>query len=105
MTDKGLSNEEENAAMRVYLGGGEGKGYDPVGREDRLKKEYGPGWRKVKAALDEYLEPLIKRPEDWNKESIHEAAAKMDAVIEDCFPWFDERTRGLMVDCFIYEWK
>src|SRR5687768_8900808 len=100
-----LSKQEENAAMRVYLEGGEGKGYDPVGREERLRKAYGPGWRKVQGALDEYLRPLLERPEGWSAGSIHEAAAKVDAVIEDCFPWFDERTRGLMVGCFIYEWK
>ena len=100
-----ISKEEENTAMRVYLGGREAKGYDPLGREERLRKEYGAGWRAVRKALDEYLEPLIKRPEDWNKESVQEAAAKMAVIIEECFPWFDETTRGLMVGCFVYEWK
>ena len=100
-----FTKEEENAAMRVYLGGGEGKGYDPVGREERLRKEYGPGWRKVQKALDEYLEPLLKRPEGWNAASVQEASVEMGAIIEECFPWFDEATRGLMVSCFIYEWK
>ena len=100
-----LSKEDENLAMRVYLGGKDAGRYDPVGRQDRLRKEYGPGWRAVEKALNEYLEPLIKRPEDWNKESAQEAAAKMATILEDCFPWFDETTRGMMLGCFLYEWK
>jgi hypothetical protein len=105
MTPVDLTKEEENRAMRVYLGGGEGKGYEPAGREQRLRKEYGAGWKAVQKALDEYLEPLISRSEDWDRGSVHEAAAKMDVIIEECFPWFDETARGLMVGCFIYEWK
>jgi hypothetical protein len=100
-----MTPEEENQAMRIYLGGKEAAGYDPIGREERLRKEYGPGWRAVEKSLNEYLEPLLKRPEGWREASVHEAAAKLDAVIEEHFPWFSETTRALMVGCFIYEWK
>jgi hypothetical protein len=100
---EGLSPAEENAAMKVYLGGS--RGYDPAGREERLRREYGPGWRPVQKSLDEYLAAVLKRPEGWTGGDVHAAAAAVDAVIEECFPWFDETARGLMVGCFIYEWK
>jgi hypothetical protein len=100
-----LTPQEENEAMKTYLGGGEGKGYDPVARDERLRKRYGPGWRKVKEALDEYLDPLIRRPEGWDREDVQASAARLGLIIEENFPWFDETARGLMVSCFVYEWK
>lgn len=103
--DAELTPEEENRAMKIYLAGGEGKGYDPVGKEDRLRKEYGPGWRKIQKALNDYLEPLIKRPESWTDESARESAQKMSVILEENFPWFDETARQLMLGCFLYEWK
>lgn len=100
-----LTPEEENKAMTVYLSGGEGKGYDPIGKEERLRKAYGPGWRRVQKALDEYLAPLIQRPEGWTEESARESALKLGGILEENFPWFDETTRQLMLGCFLYEWK
>ncbi len=105
MEGDAIPRDEENRAMKIYLGGEGAKGYEPSNREQRLRKEYGPEWRSVRNALDEYLKPLISRSDDWNREDLHQAAARMDAIIQECFPWFDETARGLMVDCFIYEWK
>lgn len=100
-----MSNEEINLAMRLYLGGGEDAGYNPIGQIERLQEKYGAKSAEIERTLREYIDWMINVPVNWETESLGTAVAKIESVIGGRYPWFDEITRKKMANYFGYSWK
>jgi hypothetical protein len=99
-----LSEQEINQAMGVYLGA-EGVGYNPLRKEERLEKKYGSNWKDVLTILNHYLDWVGKIEVDWKKESLDEAIAKVNRLVQEKYPWFDDNTRMKIANFFGYQWK
>ena len=100
-----MTPQEVNVAMRTFLGGDEDAGYDPLGGEDRLKVKYGERWEEMRALLGEYLKTVAEIPVDWEKENLSAATARAVGMIQNQYPWFDDRVRQKMANYFAYQWR
>lgn len=100
-----MTQEEVNEAMRLYLGGGDNGGYEPLRKEDRLRERYGTQWENVQKVLDDYLKIVMDIPVEWDKESLSEAGLKVKGIIKEKFPSLDDFTCRSMSNYFTYQWK
>lgn len=94
-----------DAAMAVYLGASAGGGYEPIRGEARLEEAFGPRWRDVKATLDARLATMMAWGADWARETLREAADRIERQLAERMPEFGPITRRAMSNYFAYQWK
>jgi hypothetical protein len=92
-----------DGAMLVYLG--DGGGYQPNGHEERLRQAYGDEAGAFLPAIKAKLDVMMSWPVDWDKESLSQAQARVEAMLAERMPEFSAATRHAMACCFSYHWR
>jgi hypothetical protein len=100
-----MSPGDLDAAMAIYLGAGPNGGYEPIRGDTRLEAAFGGAWREVKATLDAYLTTMMRWDTDWQRETLGEAADRIERQLAERMPESAPITRRAMSNYFTYQWK
>ena len=100
-----MDSSELERAILIYLGADTNGGVQPVGMEERLRKEYGAlaelilkDVRKTLSILDEY-EP------DWSADTLQFAAQKVENDLVRRLPNFSKSLHKAMANYWSYGWR
>lgn len=100
-----MIEKELNEAMRIYLGGGEGGGIDPLGRKERLDKQYGPRSPEIQKELDEILGKVSSIEIDWKIGKGEALLVQLVNLVQKKISWADDVVCKKMANYIAFQFR
>jgi hypothetical protein len=100
-----LDSSELERAILVYLGADPNGAVQPIGKDERVRAQYGPRAdlilhqvRKTLGVLDEY-------ERDWSVDTLQTAAGKVEQSLAQRLPHLSSAVHKAMANYWSYGWR
>lgn len=94
---------EVNQILKVYLGADESGGYEPLYRDERMRKAFPDSHRQMMALIARYLGE--DREPDRTAGDLLQQAARFEATLRQRFPELDAIVVRALANRWHFEWS
>lgn len=100
-----MEDLEVNRILRIYLGTDTRGGYQPIGREERLKKAYPTDHECKLKMIDRFLSAEASYKPDWTKQSLVQARDAFAEILRRQFPELEDVVVLALANRFVFGWR
>lgn len=100
-----MNDKEINDAMRVFLGGGDGGGIDPLRGKERLEKHYGQESVVIQIKLENILESITSLDFDWKNRGGADLLDQLIKKIKPKLSWADDVVCKKIANYVAFQWR
>jgi hypothetical protein len=94
-----------NAILKLYLGAGATGGYQPVGKEERLKSAYPNDHGAMLKQIEGYLQLDYHPPSEWTHSDLAAEQRVVEKVLAERFPDLDKVSVNALACYWSYGWR
>ncbi len=92
-----------NSILQIYLGTDQNGGYQPIGKDDRLKVAHPEQYDKVREIIKPYLD--FEFTPNWEKQTLNQAGDAFIKEILIIYPELTNLTARSLSNRFTYNWR
>jgi hypothetical protein len=96
---------DPSEVLIVYLGAGQTGGYQPVGKEERLRAAYPRNVQLALSAIEKYLEFPDYPPAEWSSNDLAKEQGVYEERLARAFPELSARATNALACRWSYGWK
>ena len=96
---------DPSEVLVAYLGAGETGGYQPIGRDERLRAAYPRDFQAALAAIEKYLNFPDYPPPEWSSNDLAREQRIYEKRLADAFPELSARAVNALACRSSYGWR
>jgi AraC-like DNA-binding protein len=97
-------NNEDSAAIKIYLGAGPTGGYQPIDQQERMKQAFPNDHEQKLTRIKKYLEE-DHPPDTWSSSDLVQEQKAFEALLAKKFPELDSVAVNSLACCWSYQWR